>query len=51
VFIAECIGYTNTDELTPENLRDNWDAVTNQDGYKVPASIAEETAMFLEALK
>lgn len=51
VFIAECPGYTNTESLTPEDLRDNWGSVTNQDGYVVPPSIAEETAMFLDALK
>jgi hypothetical protein len=49
-FIAECQGYTSN-ELTPESLRDNWDTVTNQAGYEVPAAIAEETAMFLKALK
>jgi NAD(P)-dependent dehydrogenase (short-subunit alcohol dehydrogenase family) len=51
VFIAETVGYTNTDTLTPEDLRDHWDAVTDQDGYSVPATIAEETALFLAALK
>ncbi len=50
VFIAECQGYTSN-ELTPESLRDNWDTVTDQAGYEVPAAIAEETAMFLKALK
>jgi len=50
VFIGECQGYTNTESLTPEELRDNWGAVTDRDGYEVPAAIAEETAMFLKAL-
>ena len=49
VFIAECQGFTDP-ELSPESLRDNWDAVTDQTGYEVPAAIAEETAMFLKAL-
>ena len=49
VFIAECQGYTDPN-LTPESLRDNWDTVTDQTGYEVPAAIAEETAMFLKAL-
>ncbi|MEP1124130.1 MAG: SDR family oxidoreductase [Ilumatobacter sp.] len=49
VFIAECQGFT-TDDLTPETLRDNWATVTDQNGYEVPAAIAEETAMFLKAL-
>ncbi|MGI9646347.1 MAG: SDR family oxidoreductase [Ilumatobacteraceae bacterium] len=50
VFIAECPGYTTGPDISPEDVRDNWDAVTNRDGYEVPASIAEETAMFLKAL-
>ena len=50
VFIAEAVGYTNTSDLTPEDLAANWDKVTDQAGYSVPASIAEETAMFLGAL-
>ncbi|MEL6891328.1 MAG: SDR family oxidoreductase [Actinomycetota bacterium] len=50
VFIGECQGYTNTDSLTPEDLRDNWGTVTDRTGYEVPAAIAEETAMFLAAL-
>ena len=48
VFIAECQGYTS-DSLTPESLRDNWNIVTDQTGYEVPATIADETAMFLKA--
>jgi NAD(P)-dependent dehydrogenase (short-subunit alcohol dehydrogenase family) len=50
VFIGETVGYTNTTDLTPEDLRDHWSTVTDQSGYAVPASIAEETALFLGAL-
>jgi len=50
VFIAETVGYTNTTDLTPEDLAANWEQVTEQSGYSVPASIAEETALFLGAL-
>ncbi|MEM9517041.1 MAG: SDR family oxidoreductase [Actinomycetota bacterium] len=50
VFIGETQGYTNTDNLTPENLRDNWETVEDRKGFEVPASIAEETGMFLKAL-
>ena len=46
VFIAECPGYYKAD-LSPEDLRDNWDTVTSRDGYGVPANLGEETAMFL----
>jgi NAD(P)-dependent dehydrogenase (short-subunit alcohol dehydrogenase family) len=50
VFIAETVGYSNTTDLTPEDLAANWDTVTGQDGYAVPATIADETALFLNAL-
>ena len=51
VFIGEAPGYTNTSGLTPEDLRDNWATVTDQTGYTVPATIADETGLFLAALK
>ena len=50
VFIAETVGYTNTSDLTPEDLAAHWGDVTAQDGYAVPATIADETALFLKAL-
>ncbi len=50
VFIGECPGYTDAEHLTPEGVRDHWDAITDRTGYEVPPSIAEETAMFLRAL-
>ena len=50
VFIAETVGYTNTTGLTPEDLAAHWGDVTAQDGYAVPATIADETALFLKAL-
>ena len=37
-------------DLTPEDLAANWSTVTEQEGYAVPAQIAEETALFLKAL-
>ena len=49
VFIGECTGYHSA-ELTPEQLRDNWDTVTGREGYAVPANLGEETAMFLPFL-
>ena len=51
VFIAEAPGYTNTASLTPEDVRDNWATVTDQTGYTVPANLADETGLFLSALK
>ncbi|MCX6519176.1 MAG: SDR family oxidoreductase [Actinobacteria bacterium] len=46
VFIGETTGYFKAD-LKPEDLRDNWDTVTDQSGYGTPSNLAEETAMFL----
>jgi NAD(P)-dependent dehydrogenase (short-subunit alcohol dehydrogenase family) len=46
VFIGETKGYFKAD-LKPEDLRDNWDTVTDQAGYGTPSNLAEETAMFL----
>ena len=34
-----------------EDLRDNWDTVTDQTGYGTPSNLAEETAMFLPFFK
>jgi len=50
VFIAETQGYHHA-ALSPEDVRDNWDTITNRDGYAVPTNLGEETAMFLSALK
>ena len=50
VFIGETTGYFKAD-LKPEDLRDNWDTVTDQTGYGTPSNLAEETAMFLPFFK
>ena len=50
VFIGETKGYFKAD-LKPEDLRDNWDTVTDQSGYGTPSNLAEETAMFLPFFK
>ena len=50
VFIGETKGYWKAD-LAPEDLRDNWDTVTDQTGYSVPANLGEETALFLPFFK
>ena len=39
------------EDLTAEDVADNWAAVTDQDGYTVPAKLGEETGLFLAALK
>jgi NAD(P)-dependent dehydrogenase (short-subunit alcohol dehydrogenase family) len=45
VFLGETKGYFKLD-LSPEDLRDNWDAVIDRDGYAVPMNLAEETALY-----
>lgn len=46
VFIGETKGFYKAD-LKPEDLRDNWDVVTDQAGYATPNNLAEETALFM----
>ena len=50
VFIAETEGYHNPN-LTMEDVCDNFTQIRNEEGYKVPANIGEETSMFLPYLK
>jgi NAD(P)-dependent dehydrogenase (short-subunit alcohol dehydrogenase family) len=50
VFIGECQGFTDP-ELSPESVRDNWSTICDREGYAVPAQIAEETKMFVDALR
>ncbi len=49
VFIAEGPGYTSTD-LSPESIVENWDAVTNREGYKIPNQMADEIGIYLAHL-
>ena len=49
VFLGETQGYTSVGH-SAEDLRDNWDAVTEQEGYVVPANSAEETGLFIQKL-
>jgi NAD(P)-dependent dehydrogenase (short-subunit alcohol dehydrogenase family) len=50
VFIAETPGFVDK-ELTPESVAANWDTITNRDGYTVPASSPEETALYASILR
>ncbi len=49
VFIGEAQGF-HSPELTPELVAENWDAITDRDGYVVPATSADETALYASAL-
>ena len=46
VFIGETQGYFK-EGLALEDVRDNWATITDRDGYAVPNSLSEETALFL----
>jgi NAD(P)-dependent dehydrogenase (short-subunit alcohol dehydrogenase family) len=50
VFVAEAPGFYKED-LTAEDVADNWAAVTAQEGYSVPANLGEETALYVKALR
>ena len=50
VFIAETKGYFKKD-LGVEDVRDQWETITDRAGYSVPANIGEEMAMFLPFFK
>jgi NAD(P)-dependent dehydrogenase (short-subunit alcohol dehydrogenase family) len=49
VFIAETKGFYAAD-LSPELIAENWETITNREGYMVPASGSEETALYAAAL-
>jgi NAD(P)-dependent dehydrogenase (short-subunit alcohol dehydrogenase family) len=49
VFLGEVPGYYNP-ALTPEDVRDNLAAITNRDGYSVPANLGEETVLYMPYL-
>lgn len=48
IFIAETVGFYSP-ELTPEDIRDNWDAICSEDGYSVPLSAEGERDLFAAA--
>lgn len=50
VFIGETVGYVNP-QLTLEDIRDNWTQIRNTEGYVIPQTLPEETALFFNAIK
>ncbi len=50
VFIAEVPGFYKED-LTAEDVADNWAAVTEREGYSVPRNLGEETGLYVAAFK
>ena len=49
VFIGEAQGFHAAD-LTPELVAENWAAITDRDGYVVPPTSGDETALYAAAL-
>jgi NAD(P)-dependent dehydrogenase (short-subunit alcohol dehydrogenase family) len=50
VFLGETNGYYSP-TLTPEDVQNNWDTITNRDSFAVPSNLGEETALFLNFFK
>ena len=50
IFTAVTQGWTDTESLTVEDIRDHFDEIRNEDGYAVPANLTEELMGTLKAL-
>lgn len=50
VFLGETNGFYSP-TLTPEDVQNNWDIITNRDSFSVPSNLGEETALFLNFFK
>lgn len=50
IFIGFTIGHVATDQLTPEDVRDNWKAVNDQSSYYTPVDASSERAKLRELL-
>ncbi|HET8931489.1 MAG TPA: SDR family oxidoreductase [Acidimicrobiales bacterium] len=50
IFIGVTEGYTNTGDLTVEDIRDHFDQIRNEDGYTVPANLNEELMKTLSSI-
>ena len=50
VFTGVTQGWTDTESLTVEDIRDHFDEIRDEDGYMVPANLTEELMATLKAL-
>jgi NAD(P)-dependent dehydrogenase (short-subunit alcohol dehydrogenase family) len=50
VFLGVTPGYTNTGDLTAEDVRDHFDTIRDEAGYFVPANLNEELMATLKSL-
>ncbi|QYG93847.1 SDR family oxidoreductase [Iamia sp. SCSIO 61187] len=51
VFTGVTPGWTDTESLTVEDIRDHFDEIRDEDGYIVPANLTEELQQTLKALQ
>ena len=49
IFIAEGPGFVDR-ELTPESVRDHWDAITSRDDLAFPNQLTDESLIYVKAL-
>jgi NAD(P)-dependent dehydrogenase (short-subunit alcohol dehydrogenase family) len=50
IFTGVTQGFTDSESLTVEDIRDHFDEIRDQDGYAVPANLTEELQLTLKAL-
>jgi NAD(P)-dependent dehydrogenase (short-subunit alcohol dehydrogenase family) len=50
VFTGVTTGYTNTADLTAEDIRDHFEQIRDEDGYTVPANLNEELMKTLSSI-
>jgi len=50
IFTGVTLGWTNTESLTVEDIRDHFDEIRDESGYLVPANLTEELQVTLKAL-
>ena len=50
IFTGVTQGWTDTESLTVEDIRDHFDEIRDEDGYTVPANLSEEMMLTMKAL-
>jgi NAD(P)-dependent dehydrogenase (short-subunit alcohol dehydrogenase family) len=50
IFTGVTPGFTKTDELTVEDIRDNFEKIRDLEGFEVPANLTDELKLTLQAL-
>jgi NAD(P)-dependent dehydrogenase (short-subunit alcohol dehydrogenase family) len=50
IFTGVTPGFTDSDDLTAEDIRDHFDEIRDESGYSVPANLTDEMMLTLKAL-